>query len=179
MNKKIIAIAIIGMFLLTGLTTVSAVEMKASGTKSTGFELDIEQNEILTDEPKYEYSWLYGQIDVMDLKNAEFTYHPLSQVTTEGIWGGTGYEGLMFGVTIAGVFDEEETNFYYCPIFLGLFRILHEDDLGLEDGNYIEITFKFARVRSGGDCWVGSSGAMYFDNHAIGTTLKIYEEIPT
>ena len=148
------------MFLLTSISIVSAETEKE------------EENIKTTEEPKHEYSWPCKVMVLTGLEDVNFTYHPL-------------YKGLISGGTITGTFDENSRlsfsplSIQYLPLFLwallGRVFDLDEDDLGIEEGNYIEITFKFACMVD----WDINQGSMNFKGIAIGITLKIYDEVPT
>ena len=134
------------------------------------------------DEPKYEYSWKLYEISTLDLKNANFEYSPiyLGKIW-EYIDGGMNYRGCFFNVKITGEI-KDDSSILLMPLIR--FRInLHQtqEKLGIEPGDYIELTASFFTTLYGaGRPWIeidpdGNADATGF---ATNINLKVFDQPP-
>jgi len=159
MKKKIIVIAII-VILLSSISIVSAG--KNDINNKTKKKL------------KYEHRWSHYQIYFSFLRNASFEYGPnfLGRIKESG--NNIQFNGCFFNVKITGVIHKSITISFLPLLPFRTRKYLEQDDLGIEIGDYIEITCKFFKTGA----WKGyisEKGYLLTNGFALNVNLKVFE----
>ena len=128
MMKKLIVVAIIALFIALAFTP-----------SVSGYEIETQED------PKIEESWQLKRIILDGLRNANITYHPLSLGRVNNNL--EEFKGLFFNVVIKGKIIGEnclKITFPFLPV-----GVISQQDLGIEDGDYVRLTMRMLRIKSG------------------------------